>query len=549
MKFSTPIIYQTPLFNNSIAGFSYKCYLIIMKKTALILSKIAYIIGILILFGITVGSIIHTYTTDLINLDNSQVTRTADSPILTLCLILVLGALLFFFTGLFFKNVPEEKKPRRAILFSAVISGLLFIILTVWVLITLIEPYWDQAQVYLDALAFNEGDFSDMNNAYLKMYPQQYGLIFFEGILLRIFPHFGTLQVFNALFVALTVFLVGRIVYFISDNSEASAYASLITAVFAPLSYYVSFVYGDVFLAFSISIITYLVLKWFKTGKWFLPLIALFFAVVTIPVRENGLIFIIALSILFLVKAIHDKKALYICIIPFFVLLPLLVNSGIHSYYEHKSGIALPEDSVPSINWIAMGLQGDVYEGQGVGYYNGYNYYSFQMCGQDTEATIEYTRNIMAERFDEFKASPKMFVDFMLYKAGEQWLEPFFGAPQMTGSQLTKKNARIGKLLYSGKSLKMMTKVLNILDAFIYFGALLYGIYYIRHEKETAVLLPLVTFIGGFLFSLFWEANGRYTMPFFVALIPLGALGYAKTIELIRTLIRKKDNTGKEKTE
>lgn len=42
------------------------------------------------------------------------------------------------------------------------------------------------------------------------------------------------------------------------------------------------------------------------------------------------------------------------------------------------------------------------------------------------------------------------------------------------------------------------------------------------------LLLPMI-FIGGFIFHLFWEAKGQYTITYFVLLIPLlckGTYGY-----------------------
>lgn len=513
-----------------------------MKKTAMILSKIAYCLGALILLGLTIGSFFTTYCTDIYNLDNAAVGKNRDSFLLNLLFLIVIGGLLFLLTRLLFKKVSEEDRPGRALLISAVLSGFLFVILMIWVILTQIEPYWDQAQVYIDALAFNKGDYSDMNYAYLRMYPQQYGLIFFESILLRIYPHFVTLQCFNALFISLGVFLTGRVVYLISKSPEASLTASLLTFLFAPFSYYVSFVYGDVFLAFSMLLITYLGLKWIKTGKWVFPISALIVLTVTIPVRENGLIFVIALSIVLLVTALGSGKYTYLFMVPFFILLPLLFNVCIHSYYEKQSGIEISENCIPTINWIAMGLQGEVESNEGVGYYNGYNYYAFQICGEDKEATIEYTREVLDEQLKGFKENPKNTLKFFLYKAGEQWLEPLFEAPQMTGSQLTEKNASLGKLLYSGLSLKIMSFFLNYLNAFIYLGAFIYTVYCIKHDKDFLSLILLVAFMGGFLFSLIWEAKGRYTMPFFILIIPLCAMGFINFTEVMKNLLKKKEN-------
>ena len=43
-------------------------------------------------------------------------------------------------------------------------------------------------------------------------------------------------------------------------------------------------------------------------------------------------------------------------------------------------------------------------------------------------------------------------------------------------------------------------------------------------------LIIAVTFIGGFLFSLLWEAGGRYVFPYFVFLITAAASGIGMTL-------------------
>ena len=46
-------------------------------------------------------------------------------------------------------------------------------------------------------------------------------------------------------------------------------------------------------------------------------------------------------------------------------------------------------------------------------------------------------------------------------------------------------------------------------------------------------------FTGGFLFSLIWEAKGRYVFPFFVMLIPVAAAGLKIALDLFTERIGK----------
>jgi len=51
--------------------------------------------------------------------------------------------------------------------------------------------------------------------------------------------------------------------------------------------------------------------------------------------------------------------------------------------------------------------------------------------------------------------------------------------------------------------------------------------------EELTSLILLVTFIGGFLFSMRWEGGARYVMPYFVMLIPYAAEGIREIFDNI----------------
>ena len=67
---------------------------------------------------------------------------------------------------------------------------------------------------------------------------------------------------------------------------------------------------------------------------------------------------------------------------------------------------------------------------------------------------------------------------------------------------------------------------LNILQSLILFGSMLYAIdAFFRKAFAGTTVLPL-TFIGGFIFHIFWEGKCQYTLPYFMILIPLCIMGY-----------------------
>lgn len=476
----------------------------------------------------------YTFLTSITNFDDSSIHEVKDSVLLNL-LIFVVGVLVFFLLSklLFGKTIDKAQKAKRFSIVSIVISALVFIILTIWVLKTLIPPYWDQMQVYLDAQNFNNGDYSDMEYSYLIMYPQQYGLIFFESILLKICNHYGFLQCLNALFIGLSVFFVGRLSYEVSQNYNVGLFGVIITALCFPLHYYVSFVYGDVFLVFSMLFVSWLILRGIQRNRIGYLLGALGCAICMVPIRMNSLIFMVALFIILILSSLKLGKPLLAVFAPLFIILPIISNKGILLYYEKVSNIEIGNDEIPTINWVVMGLQGEVYEGNGVGYYNGYNYASWNMNDKNKQKSIESSKQVLSERIEEFKSDPQMALDFFRYKALEQWIDPFFDSVQMTFGSADYQKVR---LLYNSVTLSILQYFLNYYMTFVYGLSFIFIVYAIKHDREYKLLLPLVVFIGGFLFSLIWEAKGRYTFPFFVMLIPSSALALGKIHELAISL-------------
>ena len=506
-----------------------------MKKTATVLAKISYVITGLIVLFLAIESARTTFVINVGDLTDSAVREGKDN-ILVNIIFAIIGILVFYCISRFlFTGSDKEKDTKRLFIVSACISALVFVALIFCVVKTFIPPYWDQMQVYLDAKNFNAGDYSDMEYVYLKMYPQQYGLIFFEGLLLRICSHYGFLQCLNALFVALSIFLSGRLTYEITEDACISFFAVLLTAADIPLMYYVSFVYGDVFMVFALITTSLLITRWIKTGKWGYLAGSYILMCISLPVRQNTLLYLIALMIFLTVMSIREKKLLYLIAAPFFLILPLLANAGTQFYYEKKSGIEISRDEIPHINWVVMGLQGEVDEGLGVGYYNGYNYASWNLNGSTKKNAIEFSKGVLAERIHEFKKDPGMTVRFFRYKALEQWNEPLFESAHMTvapeGYEQEYADNPVYSLFYSSKVLSVIRYAMNRYMFFVYLFVFIYICRLIVKDEDPYSLLLTVAFTGGFLFSLIWEAKGRYVFPFFAVLLPVAAIGLKTVID------------------
>ena len=70
----------------------------------------------------------------------------------------------------------------------------------------------------------------------------------------------------------------------------------------------------------------------------------------------------------------------------------------------------------------------------------------------------------------------------------------------------------------------------------IYFGAFLYFVLAIDKENNVLQHLFAVALIGGFLFSIIWEAKARYMFPYYVMMLPMANIGYITLITKVEKI-------------
>ncbi len=537
-----------------------------MKKTAEILSKIAYFIAAAFLGYLAYNTTHYTFTHDFDDYSAAYLYEAPDSRFMNLFMLVVIIAVVLLISKLVFLGCKTDvSKNKRVLIFSGAASVVMFFLLCMWVHHTHIAPFWDQAVTVQAASDFIKGDYSYMfNDFYLTMYPQQLGIIFFESIILRIWDNYQVFQYLNAFFIAGLIFLSGRLSHALFDKAEADFFTVLFTALCAPLFYYVSYVYGDVFSITASFFVGWAIIKWLKGGKILYPILAILTSMIMLPVRQNTIIFLITLAIVLVINAIKNKKGLPLLLAALLLILPSLVNTGIRTFYEKKLAAEIQntntssvvteyyeekgdfkfDNEIPKINWIVMGMRGDLEDGKGVGYYDGYNYYMWTVLGNSKEAATEYSKEQLALYLQSYREDPVHCYKFFRYKLMEQWLEPTFDCIYMTVSDNGNSWDEV-ELLYNLDAVLGLNKYMNYYLTAAYFLAFLYAVYTFWHDKEHYDLLVAVFFIGVFLFSIIWEAKGRYTFPGFVTMLLFTGAGLYKLKEVCVLLFKKIVKKGK----
>lgn len=458
-----------------------------------------------------------------------------DSPFKNILFLAGFLLLLFLMQKLLLKGEPVQQKKRVFVLALADIA-IVGILLTVWVSISDISPYWDQLEVFRSALEFREGNYESMDYNYLQMYTQHFGLIFFEELLLGIWNDYHILQYANVLFIMMIIFFCYRITDLLFENPKISLYSLMGITAFLPMHIYVVYVYGDLG-SIGLGLLTvWALLKWSKTNQLRYLFPALLSAAAAVLIRQNSLIFLIALLIALIIHGLWVSSWKMPAAGISLLVLPLLSIQLVEGYYEIRSGREIGA-GLPAIVWFSMGIMEDE---NGVGFDTAYDESLWWHCGSSPAATAAAAKQDILYRFDELMEEPAQIPRLLRYKALEQWIEPTFTSLTMTGKFEEPANIIVEKL-YFGMIPDLICRFMNYFLFVLYLGALFHIVKsFFRREGILSCVL-LITFVGGFLFGLLWEAKGRYMMPYAIILIPYMAYGLSEMQELCgRLLIRLK---------
>lgn len=466
-------------------------------------------------------------------------------------------------------NVPDSVK--RNLLFGglaiAVIVGLFFLekrleesvklwvarvsilLLSVWTggfglwWITAVDrvPVGDQAFIYGGASYFMEGGYFFLDvGGYCSIYPHQLGLI---ALMELLFHLVGAYNYFAFQFIcvelAVGIALLGYVM--IRNITESMAvpvtYCMLMFACI-PLVFYTSWVYGEIPSIFFSMLTACCLMKYGKTSRkrW---LVAMVLAVVmAVLVRKNSLIMLIAVCLVGGVYMLVKRDVRLLLALLLTVLLPSLAYSGVYKMYEIRSGFP-HMDGVEPISYVAMGLQ----ECNGkYGWYNNYCkdvYYAQEM---DNNLVKIVSKQDVKIRLEEFKENPSYAIHFFKEKILSQWNMPLYQSlyfnSQYTEGREPEEDSFVSKL-----NTDYFVTVLGICDRLqfiLYLGLMCYFLFAVKKDSNILQHMLAVTIIGGFFFSIIWEAKARYIFPYYVTMFPLAAIGYWQAIAQVQALFGRK---------
>lgn len=262
-----------------------------------------------------------------------------------------------------------------------------------------------------------------------------------------------------------------------------------------------------------------------------------------------------------------------------FVVLTKGAQSAVNFGTARAAGIEKMPEGVPSAAYFAMGMEET--EGK-YGWYNGRNVGLFRDADYDREQTVLDARETMKASIGEFQNSKRYLIRFYAGKFLSQWGDPT--CVSMREMEETRRHTgELPKLVDSlifGTGSRILQWGMNVTHSLIYLGLTIYllsvtGSALRRKQKlrmpaqngqqgqngqqaqngqqtrngqqaqnaqqaqkqgqrlhtvsEPEILLVLFL-VGGMLFHQIWEASGRYTMRYYLTMLPLAAWGICRLI-------------------
>lgn len=434
---------------------------------------------------------------------------------------------------------------------------LIFSLGTFYVLKNPYYPVGDQINTTAFSAYCRDGNFIMLcPGGYMGMHQHQKGLGFLYEILFSVFGDFNytPAKIIHVLWWVLTVYAGYQYLKITMDRAVFRVVYCVIMLGCIPYLLFLPYIYGDI-----LSISFCMVMFWAASayehfGQKRYLLLGGLVASIAILARKNTLIVLTAMVIYSILLFLKKRKLQCLMIGMIVVLTAGAALKTVEIVYEYRSGY--PSGiGIPSILYVAMGLQ----DTDGVaGVYNRYHQTVFEENDFQQEPSAQVGKEYIRNRLQGFAEEPAAAIDFFKRKLEGQWIEPLFESLRATESfeEGAVMPTYIANLYY-GKMYDVVWKLSNYYQSMMYLAGLAFtiaaGILWWRHrEMPTALWLPLISIVGGFLFSIIWEAQCRYVFPYYVFLalyVPKGLLETGKMIQKLRIHKKKDQDSGKEKEE
>lgn len=418
---------------------------------------------------------------------------------------------------------------------------LLSVASVVYIRLAKVLPQADQLLVFQMAAHWRQQNFSDLlPGGYLDRYPQQIGLaLVYYVVSFVIGNNFFTFwQLLNVAALAVGIWFFACTAEAVFPRKWMRPAVAAGCCLFLPLLFYTVFNYGTLYGFCASMAAFYLLTKFLQDGKPWQAAAMCLLAAFAVQLKQNYLISLVAMVVILVLDSIRRKKLFPLFGAAGLLAATLLFSKGAVWIVEAMSGLKV-SSGVPKSLWIMMGLDSSF---RAPGWYLESSAALYEKSGCNTAATDTAAKAAISARLSYFSAHPGYTVQFFIRKTASQWNEPTFQCFWITTVRRSFSNASpFIRNLLTGKTAFAMEAYLHVYETVILLGTLCCLIPGKRSAPTAQLLFP-VTFVGGFLFHLFWEAKGQYTFLYFLLLLPFAVEGLTRLASLPYGVLRRKEN-------
>lgn len=536
-----------------------------------------FISGIFVIIGVvTIIQTLVIYITFHVHPETETLTPMAEKGYIVLSIIC--GLYLFNYLGYILYSKFKQLNDNKKKIINRIIIGVIGLIVVgffgFWFKNSYTQSLADQGKVLYDAvdLVNNKKTFGNVNHYYMKA-PQQIPLLYFEYIILKgsstIFEiNYASankvMQIFNIVCILITLIFIYKIFKngikenndFDNNNKEKIEFLNipflLISINFAILSLFI-FIYGDIPGILFTTISLYYFTEGIKTNKLKNIIISTIFLSLAVTVRANFFIFFIAQIIILILETIkkinfeiksemkkeEKLKKIFITVVLliFTTSTPLLTSKIVKDTFKnnwYKEQNWQQEDIYPvsTMSFLAMGMSKS---GMGPGWFS-----SIVKPAWEENTNVDYIfKDAIKERIKEFVKNPMEFVKFYGLKTASVWTDTSYQA-YFHNRQFIIEEKEFEKIVYeydkkrdehpvlkhfeSYNFEKMFNTYTKVIFVIIMYNSVIYISRKLKRKEDFTVIetILILSIIGGYAFSILWEAKSRYILPFIYSLYPLG---------------------------
>ena len=502
----------------------------IISSIYLFSAKFIHVLALVFTGLLLVSGFLFTCYAD--DMTSQQVLTRVDNPFVN-----IIGTCIFLVPVLLCANLACKNPSMSKRILLVIVFGWIVVLGGLLVLFGRTAPAADAWSVYSAADSLSMGDLSVIHptDSYLSYYPQQVGLMAFFELLIRLWKllpiDLHAYHFIKCLYVILTcviVYFQYRTVHLLWEDDRADCIYLILAGCNLPLIMYSSFVYGETpsFTAMTVGICCTLnLLKCSVDKRQPYAICGLLSLTLAVMLRKNSLVILIAILLVVLLEALKENRRGLILFAVLCAVCSLSILPITQKTYELRSGSAL-RSGVPAMSYFAMGMQE---ASRGNGWYNGYNFDTYQENGMDADAASEVSRQFMEERMEYFKNHPGYAVNFYWNKYLSQWADGTYASRQATLATFGGRNDLV-ESFYSGKNSRFYIGFCNLYQNVLYLGCFagIFAAFLNRRKYPLYLWLGIIGAFGGFLFHMIWEANARYIFLYGLLLLPYAAWGIAE---------------------